>query len=277
MRYKTLILAIATALGMMSASAIKADHEFIQQQTKELECQMNELRTVFYHQFRESGVYSELRSTAWDIRNDARQIERLARRGTSICDLRSAIDDTEQCLGRLYALVGEARYRAETGIDPPLCGCTLHVDAKLIAARETLACLRGVLLGGVAYTAPTYGYVPATNWQAQQPQYPGYNAPQAPVPGYNGSAPAWTPRNATSNGVLPQGHYDEVGPPLSGRGHNSGPTLSNPHYQDRGSLNRTAGRTGNGQPIGVYGQRGNGVELNNGGVVLRIGGAAIRF
>gem|GEM_PF-7113245 len=272
MRYKTLYLVISTAIGMMSASILKADHQFIELHAGQLECSMDELRDVFQDQFRDSGVYRELRSTAWDIRQGARQIERMARRNAAVCDIREAIENADRCLSRLHALVGEARYRAHTGIDPPLCGCTLHVDAKIALARQSLAYLRGALLGPVIVNPRTCGTVTSTGWNVGQPQIPGYVVPQAPVPGYPGSAPGWSPGNGSRNGNLPRGQYEETGRPLSGQGHGSGPALVNPDFNRQGNFRSTAG-----QPVGIYGQRENGIEMGNNGVVLRIGGAAIRF
>jgi hypothetical protein len=65
-----------------------------------------------------------------------------------------------------------------------------------------------------------------------------------------------------------QGGYEEIGPPLTP----SMSGLGNP-YRGRGP----APQLDTGRPIGLYGKRGNGVELSGGGVVLKLGGNTIRL
>ncbi len=295
----TFRLLLATALGLLSASAVLADQRYIEHQADQLECQMNDLRDVFHDQFRQSGVYRELRSVALDVRNDARRIERLARRGAPACDLQAQLQGTYGCLERLGLLVGEARYRSTTGLDRPLDGCTLHVDARLATARQTLDCISAVLFpAGPVVTAHviTTDPVPRGGWHATQRPDLQFYPNQYPhngtiVPGNGSVAPGWNPSSPGMHSPeLPRGNSipEEIGPPLTrnwvprssavqgqafpGAGR---PTAG---FPVQGSPSAGRQNTSNlSRPVGVYGQRGNGIELGNNGVVLRLGGAAIQL
>jgi hypothetical protein len=265
----TFKLLLSTALGLMSASALFGDHEIVAQHTENLECQMKDLRTSFYEQFYYSANYRELRSVAWDVRNDARSIERMTRRDSPICDLREQINDAYACVEKLRLLVAEARYRADNGLDRPLAGCTLHIDAKLAEARQTLDCISAVIFTPappVVIATPVPG---RSGWHAtQRPGYqynPGQQSPYAvPANTYpqGPSAPAWNPNYPGQyQPTLPRGNsfYEEIGPPIT-----------------RQQFVPRSGTCGS-PPAGVYGQRGNGIEMGNNGLVLRIGGAAIQI
>ncbi len=293
---KILLLALSAAFGMIGASQVRGDHLIVQQHAAELACQMEELRDVFRDQFRRAGNYPELRSGAWDIRSSAKRIGRLARPGRDLCEVRAEIDSVLGCLRALELEVANARFRASQGLDPPLNGCTRHVDGRLAAARETVHCLAQTVSGSPAV-------VPGGGWQTGRPPihpgYPGYPTPYGngqgagnygntwgydPYPGgpipYHGGAPVLTPAPgyapqptpAPPRGTLPPGNshepFEEIGPPLNP----SMSGLGNPHGHG-GHLPET----GNGRPAGLYGQRGNGVELSSGGVVLKLGGASIRI
>jgi hypothetical protein len=284
---KSLLLVLSAALGLASAAQVRGDHTVLQQHAEELAFQMEDLRDVFRHQFRRAGNYPELRSTAWDVRLSAKRIGRLARAGRDLCEFRAEIDAVTSCLRILELEVANARFRADQGLDPPLNGCTLHVDGRLAAARETAHCLAQIASGNPAV-------IFGGGWQTGRPPinsgYPGYPTPYGnrggydPNPGgsipYQGGAPVTSPAPgyapeptpAPPRGTLPPGNshgqYEEIGPPLNP----SMSGLGNPHGRG-GHLPET----GNGRPVGLYGQRGNGVELSNGGVVLKLGGASIRI
>lgn len=291
-----LLLALSTAIGMIGASRLSADHVIVQQHADALACQMEELRDVFRSQFRRAGNYPELRSVAWDIRSSGRRIGRLARSGRDLCEVRAELDSAAGCLRTLELEVANARFRSDQGLDPPLNGCTRHVDLKLATARETIRCMAQLVNGQPVVMVPG-------GWQAQRPPldlgYPGYPSPYdngqdfrgpadpgnfdsypgGPIPYHGNGAPmtspapgyAPQPTPAPPRGTLPPGNshdqYEEIEPPLN-------PTMSglgNPYGQNRFPS------TDHGRPIGLYGQRGNGVDLSSGGVTLRLGGAAIRI
>lgn len=289
MKRVTVMLLIATALGLLVSSQVRAmDVCEVERLTDQLACQMDELRGSFRQQFRRASNYGELRSTAASVENSARRIDRLVRSGRDVCEIREEMAGIAGDLRRLDLNLAQARFRAEQGLDPPIPGCTLHVDAKLAAAARTFHCLEAVLAGPIQTIVEH-----PVPWQAARPPvYGDYGVPyhghagaggafvqpgrgsvvprgSGPIPYHGGPAPGeyapeWNPQwQGSPAGTLPPGgRLEELGPPLSG------PAA-------RGSRVIPGGVVS--QPIGIHGRRGNGVELGQGGVVLRIGGAAIQL
>lgn len=284
---------LAAAAGMLLASRVRGDICLIREHADQLVCQMDEVQGDFRRQFRRASNYGGLRSTSATVESSARRISRLARSGRDMCGIREEAAEMLTCLRRLELEVAQARFRASAGLDPPLLGCTLHIDSKLAAACETARCIAR-LAGGQAAIVPG-------GWQTGRPTYPGtpWNGGYATVPSGNGygvswggdspipyhgygnggsipgagngiptPAPGWIPGSFPpgSRGVLPpgtSGGYEEIGPPLS--------------VQPGGRRPGVVPGMQTGQPGGIYGPRGNGVELNGNSAVLRIGGLAVQL
>lgn len=234
MKRTALILLLATVIGLLVSTRLLAnDASVIGSHAGELACQMDDLRDVFRKQFRQSANYGELRAVAWDVRGHAKKIERLARSGRTLCEIGDELAAVRNCLRILDLEVAQARFRASAGMDPPLSGCTLHVDARLAGACELLRCMEQAWYPTAWQPIPgsmAPGYPPATGpsprtptparWQALRPPVYG----QQPEPDRGGGlpsqpAPGWNPDDSPGrrNNLPPGGTLEEIGPPLSGR------------------------------------------------------------
>jgi hypothetical protein len=174
----TLMLAAAFGLGCaVAARAESCDHKLpIEMYAESLKCQADELQDVFRDQFCRSSCYGELRRTAARLERNARVIRNQSDWRKGVCRVTDEINESSSLICELETLVNSARLRALQGLDRPLTGCTMHVDARLARMRQTLLMIRAEA------TAMTVSYRP----EIATPPYvspPVYVTPQAPRSG----------------------------------------------------------------------------------------------
>ncbi|MEZ6094255.1 MAG: hypothetical protein R3C03_08440 [Pirellulaceae bacterium] len=146
------LLAASFALGM--AAAARANHTSelpLEVLGEQLTCQADDLQDAFRDQFRKSSLYSELRCAAVDLENAGRVIRRKADNSNGLCRITDELNDANCRIAELQRLVADARYRASVGIDPALCGCTMHIDQKLASIQNILLLMRAEVTAMTVY------------------------------------------------------------------------------------------------------------------------------
>lgn len=160
--------AIGFAAMMMSGGVVRADHSRLNPLlalSEDLRCQADELRGAFREQFRHSASYHELMRKSQDVKNTAARVRSLSRSDGNGVRLVREIEALERFVYEMASLVEVARLRSARGLDRPLYGCTLHVDAKLGRMRQTVWAMTRALHGGRGGFRhdDRYGY---SGWQA---------------------------------------------------------------------------------------------------------------
>ncbi len=185
-------LFLAAAFGLGCVAAANADHDQlpIEACADSLRCQADDLQDAFRDQFRKSDVYGQLIRTAGKIERNARIIRNQSDARNGICRVTDEINETSTLICELQALVEDARFRAASGWDAPLCGCTLHVDAKIATIQQTLILIRAeataMTVGPVViqpynqpFVAPQPNFAP-TPTQYYQPRHESIQPTPAP-------------------------------------------------------------------------------------------------
>ncbi len=149
--------AVGLAALVLGGNAVQADHRLanpLVALSEDLRCQADELRSAFREQFRQSAVFNELMWKSHEFRNTASRIRSLALSNGCPIRLRSELDALDRLVNDMGSLVEVARLRAARGLDKPLCGCTLHVDAKLARMRQSVWSMHRFLAGGSGVHRP---------------------------------------------------------------------------------------------------------------------------
>ncbi len=254
-------------MGGFKASSIRADHHDclcrIEEEAESVRCLADDIRIGFRRQFHCSAVVRQLQSTSNNIESAARRVRGLARSRGRACELRETVTCLSAHVIELESLINTAKMRAARGLDAPL-GCTMEIDrmmATICAKTNSIMVLANTIdMGPVAPLPPDAygGGYPGTGGNFGG----GYGSGNLGYGnGYRGGA--------LNNGG---GYYREASPAprypteaapgaLPGNGAMYAP-------QNGGMMN---------PPVGFYGRRGNGIEMSNSGLVLKIGGVPIKL
>ncbi len=169
-----------------------------------LTAQADEFRDVLGDQFRRSGVYAELRRNAAQLERTSRTITGLAKNRNGLSRVGEEIQTAHYLIENLEALVDQARFRANRGLDRPIVGCTLHVDTRLAAMRHTLMLVRAEVTALTSCARPVFpggGFYDSGGWAPTHPA-PWNHRPATQGPQYNpGIAPSYHPGAHHSGGV----------------------------------------------------------------------------
>ncbi len=160
---KFLVFATATVVGwILATTVVKGNTDrsrVFESAVDDIQCQADDLRQFIREQFKDSASYRELLNISGDIKNRANRLDNLLRRRTvEACDIVSAFEELNCLVRDLHAAIEVARLRAARGLDPPLIGCTLHIDARLSHLSDSLHCLERDLLTRCGYPERVAGY-----------------------------------------------------------------------------------------------------------------------
>ena len=246
------LIVLWTALLLLTvgvrATPANADHDSVMRQVADeadaVKCLTDDLRGGLRRQFHHSSFYQELMSVNNEINSAARRVRNSARSGSDTCRLPQDVGYLTEHVYQLAGLVREAKNRSNRGFDEPILGCAEYIDQMIseMAARADL--LRRLV--GSSRSVP--------------------GRPAYPESGYGGYG-------ATGYGAQSYGPTNYGGTYYRG---NNAPSHGSNKLMDPRLITSNQYPYGNG-PVGIYGANGRGVEFNNGGVVLKLGGAQIRL
>ena len=246
------LIVLWTALLLLTvglrATPANADHDSVMRQVADeseaLKCLTDELRGGLRRQFHHSSVYQEIMSVNNEINSAARSIRNSARSGSDTGRLPQDVEYLTEHVYELAGLVREAKHRSNRGFDQPIVGCTDQID---------------VMISGMAAKADFLArLIGSSRGMSGRPTYPGS--------GYGGYG-------GTGYGTQGYGPTNYGGTYYRG---NNAPSHGSNKLMDPRLITSNQYQNGNGQ-VGIYGANGRGVEFNNGGVVLKLGGAQIRL
>ena len=104
-----------------------------------------EAQRSLFKQFFRSRNYGELLGKIGQIRGKAIHIRTLARIDTCERQILKEAQYLDKLIHEFESLVEIARVRSERGLDRPLRGCTLHMDAKTRGMLDAVHCMTDVL------------------------------------------------------------------------------------------------------------------------------------
>ena len=258
-------------MGGFKASTIRADHRDclcrIEEEAESVRCLADDIRVMFRRQFHCSAVVRQLQSTSNDVESAARRVRGLARSRGRACELREAISCLSGHVNDLESLVHTAKMRAARGLDAPL-GCTMEIDrmlATICAKVHNIAALVNTMESGYLVPQIPFGHSGVYSNTGFGNGYGGRYSESygGNYGGGNGYVGSWNNDGGYYRDTLPAPRYTkEVAPgALPGTGVMYAP-------RNGGVLS---------PPAGLYGRRGNGIEMTNDGMVLKIGGVPIKL
>ncbi len=130
----------------MGTSTANADHDFniLEAKAEALRITTVELDRAFVHSYVRSRVFGEIMATSAQIKGKSAHLRVMAKYGHP-CEWKREIERLDRLVCRLDRLVGEAHYRAENCLDPPIPPCDLNVRGKLNAMAAIVQCMKDAL------------------------------------------------------------------------------------------------------------------------------------
>lgn len=194
-----LLTAFATLMIVaIQCQPASADHDRYSNPAAAIVSITRDLNDTFRQQFRDSRLYGPLQSTAHRIRGKANYLQSRLRAGSS-CGTTTEryMDQIDALICEMETLVAEARRRSAQGFEPPLYGCTLHVDAKIETMRCAMRELRQILSPPVYH----YGYGGSCGGSDNDDYYY-YSNPYGQIPqSYNRHGSNWYGNGYGNSGI----------------------------------------------------------------------------
>lgn len=185
--FRMMLVATVFATNAVSASRARADHDVryanISNHAEMIVCASRDLNEELRYRFHDSRRYGDLLATNARIRSKANYLQAQARPWRNSAAFLRFLAELDEQICRMDALIDEARFRANRGIDPWL-GNTRFAEAHVAQMREAIQCIERELS---IQNAPPF----AVPFEEFAPSYPrGAGSDRGYDPRYRGFGPS---------------------------------------------------------------------------------------
>jgi hypothetical protein len=237
---KSLFTLVALSCCFVFTGAARADHDYdiLRAKADAVFHAMIDMDRTLVDSYVRSRVFGEMMATSGKIKGKAAYLRGMSYHN-SPCRWSREIEELDGLVHQMEALIENAHFRADRGLDPPISFCAIEAGRRLAAIIGMVHCMESALE------------------VIHEPVYPVIN--------YRPACPAGNPGPGTP------GHYNHDGYDIEDYGYgrrNSTGERSAGYRGDRGF--------GNGA-INRHGQKGGNVRLGGGGVTFGAGGLAFRI